>query len=133
GYLSEAEIRWFLPSVLDGLAEVHRGNVLHRDIKPDNILLKPDGSAVLVDFGAARTAAAEVSGMTRTAASSAWCAPYEQYDSHGRQGPWTDIYGLAATLYRAVSGAPPVKSPDRLIAKVRGTPDPLVPSAKAAK
>ena len=126
--LSEPEVRWFLPGVLDGLAEVHARNFLHRDVKPDNILLGPDGRAMLVDFGAARLAAAEASALTRTAVISEGYAPYEQYDSHGRQGPWTDLYGLGATLYRALAGTAPVKSPDRLIAKVRNQPDPLVPA-----
>ena len=126
--LSEAEVRWFLPCLLDGLAEVHARNFLHRDLKPDNILLGPDGRAMLVDFGAARLAAAEASAMTRTAVISEGYAPYEQYDSHGRQGPWTDLDGLGATLYRALTGTAPVKSPDRLIAKVRSQPDPLVPA-----
>jgi serine/threonine protein kinase len=126
--LSEGEVRWFLPGLLDGLAEVHARNFLHRDVKPDNILLSPDGRAMLVDFGAARLAAAEASALTRTAVISEGYAPYEQYDSHGKQGPWTDLYGLGATLYRALCGAPPVKSPDRLIAKVRGQADPLVPA-----
>jgi serine/threonine protein kinase len=128
--LSEAEVRWFLPGLLDGLAEVHKRNFLHRDVKPDNILLRADGDAraraMLVDFGAARLAAAEASAMTRTAVISEGYAPYEQYDTHGRQGPWTDLYGLGATLYRALTGTAPVKSPDRLIAKVRSQPDPLV-------
>jgi len=125
--LAEGEVRWFLPGLLDGLAEVHARNFLHRDVKPDNILLAPDGRAMLVDFGSARLAAAEASALTRTAVISEGYAPYEQYDSHGRQGPWTDLYGLGATLYRALAGTPPVKSPDRLIAKVRGQPDPLTP------
>ena len=131
--LSEAEVRWFLPGLLDGLAEVHKRNFLHRDVKPDNILLRAEGEAgtraMLVDFGAARLAAAESSAMTRTAVISKGYAPYEQYDSHGRQGPWTDLYGLGATLYRALTGRAPVKSPDRLISKVRNQPDPLVPAA----
>jgi serine/threonine protein kinase len=126
--LSEGEVRWFLPGLLDGLAEVHARNFLHRDVKPDNILLGPDGRAMLVDFGAARLAAAEASALTRTAVISEGYAPYEQYDSHGKQGPWTDLYGLGATLYRALTGTAPVKSPDRLIAKVRNQPDPLVPA-----
>jgi serine/threonine protein kinase/surface antigen len=130
--LSEAEVRWFLPGLLDGMAEVHKRNFLHRDVKPDNILLRDDGAAMLIDFGAARIAAAEVSEMTRTAVISEGYAPYEQYDTHGRQGPWTDLYGLGATLYRALTGAAPVKSPDRLIAKVRGQPDPLVPAGTRA-
>lgn len=125
--LSEGDVRWFLPGLLDGLAEVHARNFLHRDVKPDNILLAPDGRAILVDFGSARLAAAEASALTRTAVISEGYAPYEQYDSHGKQGPWTDLYGLGATLYRALTGTPPVKSPDRLIAKVRGQADPLVP------
>jgi serine/threonine protein kinase len=130
--LSEAEVRWFLPGLLDGLGEVHKRNFLHRDVKPDNILLRADGGPVLVDFGAARLAAAEASTMTRTAVISEGYAPYEQYDTHGRQGPWTDIYGLGATLYCALTGTAPVKSPDRLIAKVRGQPDPLVSIASLA-
>ena len=69
--LSEAEVRWFLPGLLDGLAEVHKRNFLHRDVKPDNILLRAEGEAgtraMLVDFGAARLAAADTSAMTRTA------------------------------------------------------------------
>jgi hypothetical protein len=131
--LREAEVRWFLPGLLDGLAEVHKHNFLHRDVKPDNILLRAEGEAnaraMLVDFGAARIAAAEASSVTRTAVISEGYAPYEQYDSHGRQGPWTDLYGLGATLYRALTGTAPVKSPDRLIAKVRNEADPLVPAA----
>ena len=128
--LSEAELRWFLPGLMDGLAEVHARNFLHRDVKPDNILLGPDGRAMLVDFGAARIAAAEASALTRTAVISEGYAPYEQYDSHGKQGPWTDLYGLGATLYRALTGTAPAKSPDRLIAKVRAQPDPLVPAER---
>jgi serine/threonine protein kinase len=127
--LAEGEVRWVLPGLLDGLEEVHTRNFLHRDVKPDNILLSPDGRAMLVDFGAARLAAADASAMTRTAVISEGYAPYEQYDSHGKQGPWTDLYGLGATLYRAFTGTAPVKSPDRLIAKVRSQPDPLVPAA----
>jgi len=130
--LSEGEVRWFLPGLLDGLVEVHKQNFLHRDVKPDNILLRADGGPVLVDFGAARLAAADASTMTRTAVISEGYAPYEQYDTHGRQGPWTDIYGVGATLYCALTGTAPVKSPDRLIAKVRGQPDPLVPIATVA-
>jgi serine/threonine protein kinase len=131
--LSEGEVRWFLPGLLDGLAEVHKRNFLHRDVKPDNILLRSEGEAgtraMLVDFGAARLAAADASAMTRTAVISEGYAPYEQYDSHGKQGAWTDLYGLGATLYRALTGTAPVRSPDRLIAKVRGQPDPLVPAS----
>ncbi|MCW5771591.1 MAG: protein kinase [Rhodospirillaceae bacterium] len=132
GKLTEAEIRWFLPGLLDGLEEVHRRNFLHRDVKPDNVLVGSGGHAMLIDFGAARLAAAETSALTRTAVISEGYAPYEQYDSHGRQGPWSDLYGLAATLYRAVTGAAPVKSPDRLIAKVRDERDPLVPAGELA-
>lgn len=99
--------------LLDGLEAVHRAGVLHRDIKPSNIMLRPDGRPVLLDFGSARSA---LSRGTRTVTSlvTPGYAPYEQYYGDGNQGPWTDIYALAAILHQIVSGKPPVEAPARL-------------------
>jgi serine/threonine protein kinase len=92
----------FMP-ILDGLEQVHQLGFVHRDIKPDNIYIRDDGSPVLLDFGSAR----QVSGSdsTMTSLVSPGYAPFEQYYAKGEeQGPWTDIYSLGATLFRAVTG-----------------------------
>jgi serine/threonine protein kinase len=87
---------------------------MHRDIKPANIYIRSDGSPVLLDFGAARQ---DIVGHSRSVTSLATpgYAAFEQYSTKGKQGPWTDIYGLAATLYRAVTGEKPQDSPDRIL------------------
>jgi serine/threonine protein kinase/HAMP domain-containing protein len=89
----------------EGLAVVHAAGVLHRDIKPDNIQVRADdGRLVLLDFGSAGqvVAVADQSAVVVTPG----YAPIEQYGL-GRQGPWTDVYALAATLYWCVTGAKP--------------------------
>jgi serine/threonine protein kinase len=110
--LSEELIRKFLIPLIDGLKEVHKVDFIHRDIKPANIIIKKD-RAVLIDFGSARqTTAGDVKTLTQLV--SPGYAPYEQYhsDSTG-QGPWTDIYSLAATMYRASTGITPPQAIDR--------------------
>jgi serine/threonine protein kinase len=87
---------------------MHARGFVHRDIKPANVFIRHDGSPVLLDFGSARQA---VSGEARTLTNfvSPGYAPIEQYAGKSdQQGPWSDIYGLGATLYRAMTGhAPP--------------------------
>jgi len=104
--LPEEEVRRLLMPMLDGLKEVHEAGFLHRDIKPSNIFLQEDGTPVLIDFGASRQA---VRDRRREAASpvTPGYSPFEQYSPKGRHGPWTDIYAVGATLYHAISGAPP--------------------------
>jgi serine/threonine protein kinase len=99
--------------LLDGLAVVHAGGFLHRDIKPDNIVVRANGQPVLIDFGAARNA---IGGTTRslTAVLTPGYAPLEQYSGEGRQGPWTDLYAFAGVLYRAVTNHPPPDAVTRL-------------------
>jgi hypothetical protein len=124
--LDEAEIREILVPLLDGLARVHDAGFLHRDIKPDNIYIRQDGSPVLLDFGAARQALGEKS-RSLTSIFTAGYAPFEQYSSRGNQGPWTDIYALGAVLYRCVTGDKPPEAPDRI------RDDPCRPAVEAAK
>jgi hypothetical protein len=124
--LDESEIREILVPLLDGLARVHEAGFLHRDIKPDNIYIRQDGSPVLLDFGAARQALGEKS-RSMTSIFTAGYAPFEQYSTRGNQGPWTDIYALGGVLYRCVTGERPPDAPDRI------RDDPCVPAAKAAK
>ena len=122
--LTEHEIDEILSPLLDGMEAVHKAGFLHRDIKPGNIVIRLDGAPILIDFGAARPAVSE---KTRTTIVSAGYAPIEQYESHGNQGAWTDIYAMGAVLYRCVTGTKPPMATDR----VRG--DTLQPAAELAK
>lgn len=97
--------------LLDGLAMVHQAGFLHRDIKPDNIYIRRDGSPVLLDFGAARRVATD---RELTTIISPGFAPFEQYHTQGNQGPWTDLYSLAAVMYWMISGEKPIESAARL-------------------
>ncbi len=105
--LSEAELMRVLLPVLDGLELVHNAGFIHRDIKPDNIHIRADGSPVLLDFGSARHSLGQARTVTILVAPG--YAPFEQYYSSGEdQGPWTDLYSLGATCYRAVAGVSPM-------------------------
>jgi len=109
GPLSPAELHEILIPLLDGLEKAHSAEILHRDIKPDNILIRLDGSPVLIDFGAARQRFSNPAKSELAVFSRAYAAP-EQIFTEDPQGPWTDIFGLGATLYHAVTGAPPANA-----------------------
>jgi len=100
-HIGEAGLVELLLPVLEGLAAVHEAGFLHRDIKPDNIQVREaDGSLVLLDFGSAGQVAA-LAGADAVIVTPGF-APIEQYGL-GEQGPWTDLYALAATLYWAAT------------------------------
>lgn len=103
--------RRFLP-MMQTLGKMHRENVIHRDITPENIHMLPDGSLTLIDFGSARYYAGTRQ-RTMSVQFKQGYAPFEQYSKNGRQGPWTDVYGLCATLYKCITGKTPVDSLDR--------------------
>ncbi len=100
--------------VLEALKEVHKYNVLHRDISPDNIFMTSKGRVILIDFGAARQEVKD-KGRSMSIIMKPGFTPEEQYRSKGQQGPWTDIYATGATLYRAITGQMPPESLDRLV------------------
>jgi serine/threonine protein kinase len=106
----EAALKAILLPLLDGLQAVHGAGVLHRDIKPGNIFVRDIGSPVLLDFGAARLASRDALQDIIPILTPGY-APVEQYIRSGRQGPWSDIYSLAAVLFWAVTGEHP---PDAL-------------------
>ncbi len=112
--LPQREIEALLFPLLQGLKRVHAANVWHRDIKPDNILIREDKSPVLIDFGAAHQEVPDADRSMMAVYSPAYAAP-EQVFGPGEQGPWTDIYSLAATLYRAVTGSSPPSASERLM------------------
>ena len=106
-------LQLFLP-LLEGLDVVHKARVLHRDIKPANIYVREDeGGLVLLDFGAARYAR---SGDSRSLTSivTPGYAPFEQYHTHGAQGPWSDLYAFGGVLYWMISGEKPLEAPSRV-------------------
>ncbi len=110
---TQTELDRLLRPLLDALEYVHAQGLMHRDLAPDNILIRTDGSPVLIDFGSARQAIAERSQVISAIIKSGFSPP-EQYTTDGRaQGPWTDIYALAATLYRAITGGPPPEATNR--------------------
>jgi peptidoglycan hydrolase-like protein with peptidoglycan-binding domain len=99
--------------LLDGLEQVHNAGFLHRDIKPANILLNAAGKPTLIDFGASRMAmAGRTSAMT--AVFTPGYAATEQMTS-AKQGPWTDVYGISATIYHAITGKAPPSAFDRML------------------
>ncbi|MEL6753965.1 MAG: bifunctional serine/threonine-protein kinase/formylglycine-generating enzyme family protein, partial [Pseudomonadota bacterium] len=112
--------------MLDALESVHAAGVIHRDIKPENIVLDArTGKAVLVDFGAALEPSSALTQAQTRVGTFHYRAP-EQMAGSDDVGAWSDIYGLAATLYRAVSGQPPVDASARQVAVLNGKPDPLI-------
>ena len=111
--LAPEAIERLLFPLLDGLEDVHAIGFLHRDIKPANIMLDASGRPTLIDFGASRAAMAERS-TTLTAVFTPGYAAVEQFTS-SKQGAWTDIYGLAATLYHAITGKSPPSAVERIL------------------
>ena len=104
---TQEELDAIVAPLLDALETLHAQNFLHRDIAPDNIIVRADGTPVLLDFGAARRAVAEAT-RALTGMIKAGYSPHEQYTSNSRlQGPWSDLYALGGTLYRAVTGQAP--------------------------
>jgi len=99
--------------VLDGVREVHAKGFLHRDIKPRNIYLTEGGIPILLDFGTARFAIGERSRSLSVVLTPGY-SPFEQYQRKGKQGPWTDIYACAATLYFMITGKEPPEASDRI-------------------
>ena len=123
---SEQELLRILGPLLDGLELIHENGFIHRDIKPANIYIRRDGSPVLLDFGSARQALGEQT-KSLTSIVSPGYAPFEQYYSKSdRQGPWTDIYSLAATMYRAVTGLMPMDAIDRSEAILKAEKDAFI-------
>src|SRR5687768_7132008 len=123
----EAWLKGLLTQLLEALGVIHADHCLHRDIAPDNILILPDGRPLLLDFGAARRV---IGNMTQalTVILKPGYAPVEQYadDPAMRQGPWTDIYALAAVTYFAITGHPPAPSVGRMMS------DSLIPLSTTA-
>ena len=109
--MRENFIRGVFIRLLNGLREIHARRLLHFDIKPSNIYIRKDGSPVLIDFGAARQALGTLEYVPMY--TPGFAAP-EQYEKRDRQGPWTDLYGIGASMYACLAGSPPPPADARL-------------------
>jgi serine/threonine protein kinase len=110
--LTQIEFDALAAPLLSALEVVHGGGLLHRDIAPDNIIRRADGMPVLIDFGAAKGMVGQT--VSANAMVKHGYSPWEQYTvDTRRQGPWTDIYALAATFYFALMGVHPPEGPER--------------------
>lgn len=102
--------------VLEAVAAIHERGYVHRDISPDNIMVQKDGRLKLMDFGASRVYQTDTDRQkTMTVLIKDGFTPPEQYDSHGKQGPWTDIYALAAVFYYLLTGYTPESAMERQV------------------
>lgn len=111
GVLSFEETRRILSPIMKSLEKIHKEGILHRDISPDNIKFSEDGSLKLFDFGGAKLETND--GLSKVAYMKPGYTPLEQYSVNGEQGPWTDVYAMAATIYYCICGKKPPEAPQR--------------------
>jgi len=121
-------LKVFIP-ILNGLHAVHEAEMLHLDIKPENIYLRKDGSPMLIDFGSARQGAVHLQKVALTQG----YAPMEQYPDKGTPDPSSDVYAVGASMYRCISGKKPDDALERYQAVLKYQVDPLTPAVKAGR
>jgi len=126
--LSESRVKGYLLQLADALKAIHTNGLLHRDIKPDNIILNQQDKPILIDFGNARGFSGKTQKMT--VALTPVYAPPEQNNSLGRFAATVDIYSLSATVYELLTGELPAMGMDRVMALATSKPDPLIPPSR---
>ena len=110
--LTPQECMNLMTPVIQGLSEVHRNGIVHRDISPDNLMLRENRTLVLLDLGAAKDMTSG-GGQSSQIVAKAGFSPPEQYVSGGNIGPWTDVYAMSATIYYCLTGKLPPTSVER--------------------
>jgi serine/threonine protein kinase len=115
GLISQDQALRYIKQVGDALVSVHQNGFLHRDVKPQNIMVRDScDEAVLIDFGIAREFEQDKT-QSHTQFLSRYFAPIEQYDKRAKRGAYTDVYALAGTLYYLVTGEYPIAAPNRAV------------------
>ena len=109
---SEQETLTLMQPILIALQAMHQKGILHRDISPENLMLSPDNTLTLIDFGAARTFSRSDDDNLTVILKRGY-APEEQYHSNSRQGPWTDLYAVCAVMYQMLTGILPQEASAR--------------------
>lgn len=113
-----------LRPVMDGLEKVHQAGIIHRDISPSNLMMNGSGEIKILDFGTARGFGQDNEKSLSVVLKPGF-APVEQYRKHGKQGPWTDVYALCATIYKLLTGVTPESSVDRMMEDTLNPPSAL--------
>ena len=124
GKMRADEVLELVKPLLRSLAQIHAAGLIHRDISPDNIMITPEGNAKLIDFGVARDYL-DRGGYNQGIMLRPGYAPEELYSKRGTKGPWTDIYALCATIYRAITGITPPEAFKRQLKDELKTPSAL--------
>lgn len=124
--VSERFIRRVFGELSNGLREVHTQKLLHLDIKPANIYIRLDGSPVLLDFGSVRQALSESQAKISPSYTPGFASP-EQYYDRKLLGPWSDIYGIGATMYSCIARSSPLAADQRI------KKDLMIPASKLGK
>jgi len=113
GIMTFRECMKLFAPLMESLARMHEKGFIHRDISPDNIMIRKDGNAFLLDFGAAKDLSFS-RGLPSQQVVKNGFSPLEQYQEEGKLGPWTDVYALCATIYYCITGKVPPSATDRL-------------------
>ncbi|MFR5971105.1 MAG: protein kinase domain-containing protein, partial [Clostridium sp.] len=114
GAMDAKEVLMLMRPILEALSKIHRTGMVHRDISPDNILFAEDDSLVLIDFGSARIRNMEMT-KSMTIVFKRGFSPEEQYRAKGKQGAWSDVYAVCATMYFMMTGQAPEDVIERMI------------------
>ncbi len=116
----------YIAQIAEALGYIHERNLLHRDIKPDNVMVTPENSVILIDFGSAREFVQDKT-QSHTSILTKGYAPLEQYSNIGKKGAYSDIYSLGAVFYFLVTGQKPLDATERTMEKMK-TPKELEPA-----
>lgn len=135
GKLPADRVLQVMRPVISSLEEVHKEGLIHRDISPDNLILLKGGNVKLLDFGAARDYT-ESGERSLSVMLKPGYAPEEQYRTKGKQGPWSDVYALCATIYKCITGVTPPESMERMrqdeLTKISSLGIPISPQVETA-
>ncbi len=132
GVMNSGAVRLWLIPLLGALQKLHATSYIHRDIKPSNIFITYDGKPVLLDFGAARVSVGRTHGYT-VILTPEYAPPEQSTTDISAQGPWTDIYAIAAVAYKCLMGTTPPDAQKRILARANGKADPLDEQMTALK